>query len=81
MLVNSSRIRSIVADCKTEYDIVLALRSHKIKYTYTTETGILNIRIPYRKGCIRIYRTCSKNTPFMVHTMRSCVQSIPVIYN
>ncbi len=74
MLVNQNRIRSIIADCKTEADIVSALRSHKIKYTFTTETGPLNIRIPCRKGYIRIYRTCSRSAPFLVRNVP------PIVY-
>lgn len=81
MLINTARIRSIIADCTTEADIVSALRSHKVRYTYTTDTGYLNIRIPYRKGCIRIYRTCSKRSPFMVCTMKSIIPHIPVSYD
>ena len=81
MFVNSNRIRSIVSECMTEADIMSALRYHKIRYTFSTETGFLNIRIPYRKGCIRIYRTCSKRSPFMVQTIKSVIPHIPVDYD
>ena len=66
MLPSASRIRSVVADCKTEIDITLALRSHKIRYSYATDTGYMSIRIPCRKGIVRIYRTCSRSAPFLV---------------
>ena len=69
MLINTRRIRNIIADCKTEADIISALRSHKIKYTFATDTGFLNIRIPCRKGYIRIYRTCSRSAPFLISSV------------
>ena len=77
------RVRSVVADCKTENDIALALRSHKIKYSFSTDHGFLQIRIPYRKGFIRIYRTCSKACPWFVSTVPSVpwFAPVPVIHN
>ena len=66
ILPSSSRIRSIVAECSTESDIAITLRKHKIKFAYTTETGFLSIRIPCRKGCIRVFRTCSRSVPFTI---------------
>ena len=68
MLITSDRIRSVIADCKTEIDIVSTLRAHKIRYSFSTDTGILAIRIPCRKGYIRIYKTCSRSAPFTVRT-------------
>ena len=80
--INADRIRSLVSECHTEPEVVAALRSHKIKYTYTTETGTLSIKVPCRKGSVRIYRTCSKASPFMVHTARSSgIYPIPVLHN
>lgn len=66
MLITSARIRSMVSDCKTEMEVASVLRSHKIKYTFATDTGFITIRIPCRKGCIRVYRTCSRSAPFLV---------------
>ena len=68
MLLNADRIRSILDDCKTEPDIMRALRAHRIRYAFTTETGYMSIRIPYRKGIIRVFRTCSRSRPFIVRT-------------
>lgn len=66
ILITSSRIRSLISNCKTERDIIHVLRSHKVKYTFSTDTGFLSIRIPCKKGIIRIYRTCSRSAPYMV---------------
>lgn len=78
ILINSNRIRSIIADCKTEQEIILSLRSHKIKYTYTTETGFLSIRIPCKKGIIRIYKTCSRSAPFVVRSETASFYPFPL---
>ena len=66
MLPNIDKIRSVVSGAKTEQDISLLLRSHKIRFAFTTETGFLSIRIPCRKGCVRVYRVCSRSCPFVV---------------
>ena len=81
ILLSSSRIRSIIADCKTEIDVIAALRYHKIKYTYSTDLGNLSIRIPCRKGYIRIYRTCSKTCPYLVTAVSpTTIYPVPVLY-
>lgn len=66
MLITSARVRSLVSDCKTEMEVASVLRSHKIKYSFATDTGFMTIRIPCRKGCIRVYRTCSRSAPMAV---------------
>lgn len=66
ILLTSEKIRSIVNGAKTEQDLTILLRSHKIKYQFTTETGFLSIRIPYRKGCIRVYKVASRSHPFAI---------------
>lgn len=66
MFITSEKIRSVIEGAKTEQDIVFLLRSHKIKYSFTTETGFLSIRIPCRKGCVRVYRVASRSCPFVV---------------
>lgn len=66
ILVTHKKIRSVIANAKTENDIVSLLRYHKIKYSFTTETGFLSIRIPCKTGNIRIYKTCSRTAPFVV---------------
>jgi len=68
MLSRSSRVRSMIADCKTERDIINVLRSHKVKYSFSTEKGFLTIRIPCRTGTVHIYRTCSRSAPYMVRS-------------
>ena len=68
MLITSARVRSLVSDCKTEMEVASVLRSHKIKYSFATDTGFMTIRIPCRKGCVRVYRTCSRSAPFLVRT-------------
>ena len=77
MLITSARVRSLVSDCKTEMEIASVLRSRKIKYSFSTASGFLSIRIPCRKGSIIIYRTCSRSAPFMVKSV-SPVPFIPV---
>ena len=68
MLINSARIRAIIADCRTEQDIVLSLRLHKVKYSFSTDCGYTSIRIPCRSGCIRIIRVASRSAPFLVRS-------------
>ena len=81
MLINSSRIRTMISDCKTEPEIISVLRSHKIKYSYATDTGFLSIRIPCRKGYVRIYRTCSRSAPFHVKAIEpQTIYSFPVLH-
>lgn len=66
MFVSVSRLRSLIADCRTDPEVIAVLRYHKIRYSYTTETGSLSIKIPCQTGSVRIYRTCSRSAPFMV---------------
>ena len=83
LALSMNRVRSIVGNCKTEMDIVSILRSHKIKYSFSTDHGFLQIRIPYKKGYIRIYKTCSRSYPFMVTTVPAvpCIAPVPVLHN
>ena len=46
IIITPARIKAIVADCKTDADLVSNLRYHKIRYRYTTETGFLSVVIP-----------------------------------
>lgn len=79
--ITKNRIRYIIRECKTEKDLVSALRSHKIRYTFSTDTGHLTIRIPCRKGSIHVYRSCSRSCPFMVHAVQSpLVFPVPVLH-
>ena len=61
MLLTADRIRAVVADARTEKDIELLLRSHKVRYSYDTSTGFLAFRIPARSGTVLVYRTCSRS--------------------
>lgn len=80
MLITSSRIRSLITGARTEKEVESLLRSHKIRFHYSTDTGILSIRIPCRKGYIRVYRTCSRSCPFQVRTVGP-VPFVPVLHN
>lgn len=64
--ITAARIRSAIAGCMTEKDVELSLRRHKIKYSYSTDTGYMSLRVPCRKGAFRIYRSASRSAPFIV---------------
>lgn len=64
MLLTADRIRAALDDARTEKDVELSLRAHKIRYSYDTRTGILAFRIPVRSGSVLIVRTASRNRPF-----------------
>lgn len=64
LLLSVDRIRAIVAGARTEKDIELSLRSHKVRYSYDTRAGFLSFRIPARSGTVLVYRTCSRSAPF-----------------
>ena len=66
MLLTADRIRSAIADARTEKDIELLLRAHKIRFSYDTGAGFLAFRIPARTGVVLVYRTASRSAPFMV---------------
>ena len=68
LLITADRIRAIVADARTEKDIELSLRSHKVRYSYDTSAGFLAFRIPARSGAVLVYRTCSRSAPFQVRS-------------
>lgn len=80
MLITSSRIRSLISDARTEKDIEVLLRTHKIRFNYATDTGTLSFRIPTKTGTLRIYRTCSRSCPFQVQTVGP-VPFVPVLHN
>ena len=70
IILTVNRVKNILSGAKTEIEVVSRLRSHKIKYTYTTETGFLTIKIPCKKGNIRVYRACSRSAPIRVYADR-----------
>ena len=72
ILTTSARIRSIISGAMTEKEIEQVLRVHRIPYSYSTNGGVLHIRVPVRSGAVRIIRTCSRSAPFQVR------QAVPV---
>lgn len=66
VIITQNRIRSIVADCKTEHDLEQTLRHHKIRFHYSTDSGFLSVLIPSATGTVRVYRTASRVAPFAV---------------
>ena len=66
MLITSSRLRSILSECRTEADLQATLRYHRIKFKYDTKLGYLSIVIPTATGKARVTKTASKVAPFIV---------------
>ena len=66
--ITAERIRSIIADCKTETQVSAALKAHRIKHK-AAEGYSADITIPCKAGTIRIYRTCSRRSPFVVQSL------------
>ena len=69
MLPTTNRIRSILKDCRTDADVAATLRSHKVKFKYTTETGFLSVVVPCLTGSVRIVRRASKTAPYTVDSV------------
>ena len=68
LLLTPARIRSVIADARTEKDLELSLRRHKIRFSYDTSAGILAFRIPLRSGPVLVYRTASRSAPFRIRS-------------
>lgn len=66
VLITAGRVRSILADARTERDAADALRRHRIRYRYSTAGGYLHIRIPARSGIVTVTRTASRTAPLAV---------------
>ena len=77
-IITAARIRSIIADARTERDVTDALRRHRVPYTFTTETGSLSIRIPCRAGAVHVFR--SGSAP-VVAPVIPCPFRSPVLHN
>ena len=73
ILLTPARIRSALDGARTEKDVEMSLRAHKIRYTYDTSAGFLSFRIPARSGAILVYRTASRSAPFMVRSAAPAV--------
>lgn len=68
ILLNTARIRSALDGARTEKDVELSLRAHKIHFSYDTGAGFLAFRIPARSGVILVYRAASRSAPFIVRS-------------
>ena len=81
-LLTPSRLRAIAADVRTEKDLELTLRAHKIRFSYDTSAGFLSFRVPVRSGAVRIVRTASRSCPFRVFpaSPRAVVPVVPVLH-
>lgn len=66
MLLTAGRIRAALDDARTEKDVELSLRAHKIRFSYDTYAGFLAFRVPVRSGSVLIIRTASRSAPFSV---------------
>ena len=74
IIITKNRVKAIVAECKTDADLVSNLRYHKIRYGYTTETGFLSVVIPCSTGKVRVYRTASRSNPFRVESVSPAIR-------
>ena len=79
ILVNAARIRSAIDGARTEKDVELLLRAHKIRFSYDTAAGFLSFRIPARSGAVMVYRTASRSAPFMVRSACPAPAVVPVV--
>lgn len=77
VLLTAARVRSAIDGARTEKDVELSLRAHKIRYSYDTRTGILAFRIPARSGAVLVYRTASRSAPF---TVRPAVPGVAPVF-
>lgn len=81
IIITPNRVKAIVADCKTDADLVANLRRHKIRYGYTTESGFLSVVIPCSTGKVRVYRTASRSNPFRVIPVQPVNFYYKTLYN
>ena len=68
LLLTTARLRSVIDDARTEKDLELSLRRHRIRFTWTTEPGYLAARVPLRSGPVLVYRTASRSAPFRIRS-------------
>ena len=68
ILLTSARIRSALDGVRTEKDVELSLRAHKIRFSYDTSAGYLAFRIPTCSGSVLVYRTASRSAPFRIRS-------------
>ena len=80
MLLTPARIRSALDGARTEKDVELSLRAHKIRFSYDTRAGFLAFRIPARSGAVMVYRTASRSVPFAVRAAApAAAPAVPVV--
>lgn len=80
ILVNAARVRSAINGARTEKDVELLLRAHKIRFSYDTAAGFLSFRIPARSGAVMVYRTASRSAPFVVRAAApAAAPAFPVV--
>ena len=80
LLLTPGRIRSVIADARTEKDLEILLRAHKIRFSYDTGAGFLAFRIPARSGSALVYRTASRSAPFVVRAAApAAAPAFPVV--
>lgn len=82
ILLTAARIRAALDGARTEKDVELSLRAHKIHFSYDTAAGFLSFRIPARSGAVMVYRTASRSAPFMVRSAcpAPLVYPVPVLH-
>jgi len=78
LLITASRLRSAIADARTEKDIEMSLRAHKIRFSYDTRSGTLAFRVPTVTGTALIIRTASRSAPFRVLAAAPAPVVVPV---
>lgn len=69
--ITADRVRGMIEGCRTEKQVLAALKAHRVKFSQApySEGYMLNLYIPCKTGMVRIYRACSRRTPFMVQHM------------
>lgn len=80
ILLTASRIRSALDGARTEKDVEMLLRVHKIRYSYDTRAGFLAFRVPARSGPLLIYRVAGRSGfPFVIRSAAAPVPLHPIV--
>lgn len=83
--ITADRIRAMLEGCRTDKQVLSVLKAHKVKYSHTpfSDGYALNIRIPCKTGAVRVYRCCSRKSPYIVQHLTPCrmvYSGIPVFH-
>lgn len=78
LLLTAARLRSVIDGVRTEKDLEISLRLHRIRFTWTTEPGYLAARVPLRSGPVLVYRTASRSAPFQIRSASPSSAPSPV---